>query len=270
MSEKHLTFSERDITHRSDENARSWTEQVRKGLDIYREYLNNPAFFKFVGTSRGKQVLDAGCGEGYNTRIMANMGAKVIGVDISPKLIKMARGEEGREPLGIEYHVASFTDLSVFEDASFDMVISTMALNASPNFEKAISEFFRVLGSGGELIFSIEHPCFITKGLGWIEDEEGEDSKLTVSHYFDESPQLQEWKFSYAPPDAKPFLTPAFYWSLSRILKTLIRTGFVLKDVEEPRPSDEVCKKFPKMGKWRKHAALFLYVRCERPRSEET
>jgi ubiquinone/menaquinone biosynthesis C-methylase UbiE len=200
---------------------------------------------------------------------MAKMGAKVIGVDISPRLIKMAREEERREPIGIKYYVASFTDLSIFENASFDMVISTMALNASPNFEKAISEFFRVLDSGGELIFSIQHPCFITKGLGWIKDEKGEDSKLTVSHYFDESPQLQEWKFSYAPPDTKPFITPTFYRTLSRILKTLIKTGFVLKDVEEPRPSEEVCKKFPKMKKWRKHAALFFYIRCEKPGLEE-
>jgi len=215
MNENLLEFSEEHVAHHSDESAKSWTEQVRKGLDVYREYFNNPAFFEFVGSLKGKKVLDAGCGEGYNTKIMATMGAKVIGVDISPRLIEMARGEERREPLGIDYYVGSFTDLSTFEDASFDMVISTMALTASPNFEEAISEFFRVLGWGGELIISVEHPCFITKGLGWIMGETGEDSKLTVSHYFDESPQLQEWKFSYAPPGTKPFITPAFYWTLS-------------------------------------------------------
>ncbi len=144
-----------------------------------------------------------------------------------------------------------------------------MALNASPNSEKAISEFLRVPGSGGELILSIEHPCFINKGLSWIEDEKGEDSKLTISHRFDESPQLQEWQSSYAPPGTEPFVTPAFYWTLSRILKTLIRTGFDFKDVEKPRPSEEVCKKFPKMTKWRKHAGLFFCIPCEKHGLEE-
>lgn len=261
-------FSEEHVARSSEENARLWVEQVRKGLDIYREYFNNPAFFRFAGTLKGKKVLDAGCGEGYNTRIMARMGARVTGVDISPTLVKLARREERREPLGIRYRVGSFTDLSTFDDASFDMVISNMALDASPNYEKAIGEFFRVLNPNGKLFFSILHPCFVTKGLGWIPDETKEDTRLTASSYFDESPRVEEWKFTYAPPETKPFVTPAFYRTLSRILKTLIRTGFVLRDIEEPRPSAEVCEKFPRMKKWRDHAALFLYLQCEKPRVE--
>ena len=43
-----------------------------------------PAFLKLVGNIKGKTVLDAGCGEGYNTRIFARMGAKITGIDISP------------------------------------------------------------------------------------------------------------------------------------------------------------------------------------------
>jgi ubiquinone/menaquinone biosynthesis C-methylase UbiE len=269
MNEGFLEFSEEHVARCSDENAKSWAGQVRKGLDIYRECFNNPAFFEFVGTLKGKKVLDAGCGEGYNTRIMARMGARVTGVEISPRLIRMARAEERRERLGIRYCVASFTDLSMFEDASFDIVISTMALDASPNFEEAISEFFRVLSSGGKLFFNVLHPCFVTKGLSWTKDDAGEDGKLIVSHYFDESPRLEEWKFVYAPPSTKPFVTPAFYWTLSRILKALVRTGFVLKDVEEPRPSEEACKKFPRMKKWREHAALFFYIHCEKPKVQE-
>jgi len=268
MNKDFPEFSEEHVARCSEESAELWAEQVRKGLDIYREYLNNPAFFRFAGTLKGKKVLDAGCGEGYNTRIMARMGARVTGIDISPTRISLARREERREPLGIRYCVGSFTDLSMFDDASSDMVISNMALDGSPNFERAISEFFRVLRSGGKLFFSISHPCFVTKGLGWIKDETGEDSKLTASHYFDESPRVDEWRFTYAPPETKPFVTPAFYRTLSRILKTLIRTGFVLRDIEEPRPSEEACRRFPRMKKWREHAALFLYIQCEKPKVE--
>jgi len=269
MNEDSVNCSEEQVARCWDESASSWTEQVRKGFDIYREHFNNPAFFQFLGSLRGKKVLDAGCGEGYNTRIMARMGAKVTAVDISARLIDMAQREERRDPLGIQYLVTSFTDLSTFEDGSFDTVVSTMALDASPNLGKAIGEFFRVLRSGGELIFSIQHPCFVTKGLGWLKDETAKDSKLTVSHYFDKRPQLEEWKFSYALPNTRPFVTPEFYRTLSRIFKTLISAGFVLKDVEEPRPSPEACKKFPKMEKWRKHAALFLYIRCQKPSLKE-
>jgi len=269
MKEDLPQFSEEHVARCSDENAKLWAEQVQRGLDIYREYLNNPAFFKFVGALKGKKVLDAGCGEGYNTRIMARMGARATGVEISPALVKIARRQERGEPLGIRYYVGSFTDLSMFEDASFDMVISTMALDASPNLEKAAGEFLRVLNPAGEFFFSILHPCFVTKGLGWIRDETGEDSKLTISRYFDESPRLEEWKFTYGPLQTEPFVTPAFYRTLSCILGTLARTGFALKDIEEPRPSEEACMKFPGMRKWREHAALFLYVQCEKPRVED-
>jgi len=269
MTGHFLEFSEEHVARSSEENATLWAEQVRKGLDFYREYFNNPAFFQFTGTLKGKRVLDAGCGEGYNSRIMARMGANVTGVDISPALVKLARKEERRERLGIRYCVASFTDLSMFDDASFDTLISNMALDASPNFEKAIGELFRVLSSGGKLFYSILHPCFVTKGLGWIQDEIGRDTTLMVSRYFDESPRVEEWKFTYAPPETKPFVTPAFYRTLSRTLKTLMRTGFMLGDIEEPRPSAAVCKRFPRMEKWREHAALFLYIQCEKPKVED-
>jgi len=269
MNEDYIGFSEADVARLWDAAASSWTQQVRKALDVYREHFNNPAFFEFLGPLKGKRVLDAGCGEGYNTRIMARMGAKVTGVDISAKLIERAQKEERRQPLGIKYIVASFTNLSRFKDTSFDVVVSTMALGDSPNLAKAIREFFRVLSSGGELIFSIQHPCFVTKGLSWVRDETEKDIKLTVSHYFDNRPRVEEWKFTYAPPNAKPFVTPAFYRTLSQVFKTLISAGFVLKDLEEPRPPAGACKRFPKMAKWRKHAALFLYIRCQKPDLEQ-
>jgi hypothetical protein len=43
----------------------------------------------------------------------------------------------------------------------------------------------------------------------------------------------------------------------------------MLGDIEEPRPSAAVCKRFPRMEKWREHAALFLYIQCEKPKVED-
>jgi len=260
-------ITEGEVTRYWDENADLWTEHVRKGWDAYREHFNNPAFLKFIGNLNGKRVLDAGCGEGYNTRILARRGAQVVGVDISQRMVELARQEEQREPLGNRYEVASFSDLSLFEDKSFDIVVSFMALMDSPDYEGALREFFRVLRKKGKLFFSISHPCFMTKGFGWIEDEHENALKITASNYFDRRPWVEYWRFTKGsiPEDVKPFAVPAFPRILSDYLNTLIKVGFILKRIQEPRPSQQMCKKHPWLQKWRDHAALFLHIHALKP-----
>ena len=260
---KHSQIPEEEVAKYWDENASLWADHVRKGWDAYREYFNNPAFFEFIGDVSGKTVLDAGCGEGYNTRLLARSGARMTGVDISERMIELARQEEQREALGIRYEEASFSDLGIFDDASFDVVVSSMALMDGPDFEGAVKEIFRVLQPGGELIFSITHPCFLTKGFGWIPDDENA-MKITVSDYFDREPWVEHWRFSKAPipEDVEPFAVPNFPRTLSEYLNALIEAGFTLKRIQEPRPSQEMCEKHPWLQRWRDHAAIFLYVQA--------
>lgn len=250
-----------------DRNADTWTDHVRKGYDVYRTEFNNPLFFEFVGSLKGKAVLDAGCGEGYNTRLFAKSGSRMTGIDISKKMITYARKEERRRPLGIRYQVTSYTDLSAFGDGSFDAVVSTMALMDGPDYDGAAKEFFRVLGPGGDLFFSITHPCFMTKGFGWVDAEKGGPPRLTASDYFAEEPYIERWRFSMAPvgEDVEPFTVIAYPRTLSEYLNVLISTGFVLRRIEEPRPSETTCRRHPKLRRWRDHAAIFLYVHASKP-----
>jgi len=259
-------LNEKDVTNHWDNNAAMWAKQVRKGWDVFREYLNNPAFLEFIGDIRSRYIVDAGCGEGYNTRILAKRGAKVTGIDISPKLIDYAREHEQNEPLGIRYEVASFTDLSLFKERSFSTVISFMAMMDSPDYDKAMKEFYRVLDNKGELFFSTLHPCFMTKGLRWLTDENGNETELVVSRYFDTKPWVEKWKFSNAKElyNTKPFAVPSFPYTLSNYINDLIAAGFTLKTVEEARPSEEVCNTSPFFRKWRDHASIFFYIHAKK------
>jgi len=263
------TISEEEVTQHWDDNADVWTEHVRKGWDTYREHLNNPAFLKLIGNLNGKKVLDAGCGEGYNTRIFARTGAMMTGVDISPRLIEHARQAEKAEPLGIRYEVASFTDLSLFNNESFDTVVSTMALMDSPDYEKALAEIFRVLRKNSDFFFSVSHPCFMTKGFGWITDRNNNQEKLTVSGYFNKTQWIERWQFSNVSEeirkDVPQFDIPRFPRTLAEYINPLVQAGFVLKKLSEPRPSASDCRAHPYLQRWRDAGSLFLHIHCIKP-----
>ncbi|MGP8079132.1 MAG: class I SAM-dependent methyltransferase [Dehalococcoidales bacterium] len=263
------TITEGEVSRHWDDNADVWTEHVRQGWDTFREHLNNPAFLKLVGNLKGKTVLDAGCGEGYNTRIFARTGAKMTGIDISPRLIEHARRAEKKEPLGIRYELASFTSMSTFGEESFDTVVSTMALMDSPDFEKAIAEIYRVLKKNGDFFFSVSHPCFMTKGFGWITDRQSNQEKLTVSGYFSKTQWVEHWQFSQAPEEIRkevpPFAIPRFPRTLAEYINPLADTGFVLRKMVEPRPSASDCREHPYLQKWRDAGSLFLLIHCVKP-----
>src|SRR5262245_13648845 len=88
-----------------NQNAEAWTRLSRAGYDVYRDHLNTPAFFDMLPDVHGRAGLDIGCGEGHNTRLLAQRGARVTAIDISEVFISHAAEFERSKSLGIEYRV---------------------------------------------------------------------------------------------------------------------------------------------------------------------
>ncbi|MCE7926301.1 MAG: class I SAM-dependent methyltransferase [Haliscomenobacteraceae bacterium CHB4] len=84
-----------------NENAEAWTTLARAGYDIYRDHLNTPAFFDILPDVNRLSGLDIGCGEGYNTRLLAKRAAKIKAIDISDRFIEKAKEAELQNPAGI-------------------------------------------------------------------------------------------------------------------------------------------------------------------------
>src|SRR5262245_4084008 len=68
----------REVGRYWNDNADTWTRLARAGYDIYRDFVNTPAFFEMLPDVSGLRVLDIGCGERYNTRLLAERGARVV------------------------------------------------------------------------------------------------------------------------------------------------------------------------------------------------
>jgi len=96
-------------------------------------------------------VLDVGCGIGLTPCYIANVyGSRVVGVDITPKMIKRSKQEAERRGAAdrTEFHVADAQDLP-FDDNVFDAVIIESVNAFVMDLPKAFSEYLRVVKPGG-------------------------------------------------------------------------------------------------------------------------
>jgi ubiquinone/menaquinone biosynthesis C-methylase UbiE len=249
-------------------NADAWTTLARAGYDVYRDYLNTPAFFAMMPDVTGLWGVDIGCGEGHNTRLLAKRGARVTALDIAKAFIAHAKQAEEDEPLGIDYRVASAVDLP-FAEATFDFATGFMSFMDIPQTERVLAEAYRVLQPGGFLQFSIAHPCFDTPYRRNRRDENGRTYAIEVGDYFRTlAGEISEWLFGAAPPHVTrglpKFKIPRFTRTVSQWLNLLIDTGFLLERMEEPRPSDATVLACPTLQD-AQIVAYFLHIRVRKP-----
>lgn len=93
----------------------------------WRERIEAYSLMQHVGDLAGKRVVDIACGEGHFTRRLKQAGAaEVVGVDLSERMIELARQQEAADPLGIEYRVADARDL--VSQQNFDLAVSAWLL----------------------------------------------------------------------------------------------------------------------------------------------
>nr|VFJ46785.1 MAG: Methyltransferase domain-containing protein [Candidatus Kentron sp. FM]VFJ47769.1 MAG: Methyltransferase domain-containing protein [Candidatus Kentron sp. FM]VFK07952.1 MAG: Methyltransferase domain-containing protein [Candidatus Kentron sp. FM] len=122
----------------------SIAQQYKSTLELpFRQYAEEYTYFDVLGDLSGKSILDLACGEGHYTRKFKHKGAAhVVGVDISEKMIELARQEEKRKPLGIEYIVCDARELGEID--KFDMVVAAYLINYAQTREQLI-EMCRII-----------------------------------------------------------------------------------------------------------------------------
>lgn len=219
------------LPSRWDINASFWVQIIREHRDKYRNELTDPTIMKAIGEPSGLTVLDAGCGEGYLSRILAKNGAKVTAVDSSAKLIEAARAQNLVDGLPISFDVKS-VDALPYADDTFDLVVCNHLLNDLYDPSKPISEFARVLRSGGSLVILMLHPCFYNKHAERHQATNG----LVASSYFETRNIEQVFEVGGL---TSPVANTAWFRPLEFYTEELRKSGFMITSLTEPHPTAE-------------------------------
>jgi len=193
-------------------------------------------FFRMVGELEGKCVLDLACGFGFYTRLLKQHGAvQVLGIDISPEMIRLAHQQEQAEPLGIMYQVSDAVTLPPL--GPFDLVTAVYLLNYATSKEQLLGMFRSAsanLVAGGRFIaytinpaFTLSKPNCTLYGLSVLSEVPDTDRYITEAQFNTEPPT----RFTYSR------------WSQATYEKTIEKAGFreFVWHPSEVAPEDLAC-----------------------------
>lgn len=140
-----------------DDFASSYSEMVnkREQAGIEQEPIM-PHFLKLLGDVSGLMVLDAGCGQGYLSRILARRGAHVTGIDISPNLLRIAREQDPDRQ--ITYQVADLCHPLPEYSRHFDLAASHFVLDDVYDYKGFLSTMASLLKPGHRFVLSMNNP----------------------------------------------------------------------------------------------------------------
>lgn len=114
----------------------------------------------WLGELKGRDVLALASGGGQQGPLLAAAGAKVSVLDQSPKQLAQDRLVAERESLDLTTVQGDMADLSMFPDASFDVVIHPCSNMFVPDVRPVWREAFRVLRPGGLLLAGFFNPAY--------------------------------------------------------------------------------------------------------------
>lgn len=195
-----------------------------------------PALFSMMPDLNGKRVLDLGCGFGEHCKMFVENGAeKVVGVDISSKMLEVAKRENSHPK--ITYFNMPMEDLRKLCE-TFDVVVSSLALHYIDDFAGVVKGVYDLLDEDGIFIFSQEHPIVTSHADGsrWTRDENGKKKHVNLANYGVEGERDTSWFVDNIK---------IYHRTFSTIVNELIKAGFSIEEMIEPLPTAALLEKYP-------------------------
>ncbi len=206
-----------------DRLAPVWSETTDDGP--FNGGFERPALRELVPQPlAGKRVLDAACGSGAQCVWLADQGAEVIGVDLSPKMVDEAVRRVGDR---VTFHVADLDGPLPIDSGSLDGITCSLALHYLDDWSTALGSFARVLRPGGWCVVSSDHP-FAPPLAG------------QRGGYFDRELVSDTWVKGGVEVEQHFWRRP-----LGEVVDAFADAGFVVDRIAEPQPSEAALARFP-------------------------
>lgn len=204
-------------------SARAYIEFQDRG-DANRTLLLDPVMLDQCGDVKGKLVIDLGSGEGRFSRMLAERGARVVGLDLTRELLHTAHTRRGAN----DTYLRGTAERLPFRSDCFEVAVSYITLVDIVDFRAAIAEAARVLRRGGRLVAA--NLGFITASAGWLRDDAGKRLYHRVDRYAAEWSQVYEWSGIRITNWHRP---------LSAYMSAYLDAGLELRAFLEPVPEDQ-------------------------------
>ena len=172
--------------------------------EIAYEHWHRYAFA--LGLAKGRRVLDAACGEGYGSAMLAQVARDVVGVDLSDAAVAHARSRYGASSLRFERGDA--TALAAFDAAQFDLIVSFETLEHVQEQERMLDGFARLLAPDGLLLISTPDKRTYTDASGQLNPHHVREL------YRDEFESLLRPRFPHVRLYAQKLLFQSALWAL--------------------------------------------------------
>lgn len=178
---------------------------------FYNAHYDRPVCLDLLGPVDGRTVLDVACGPGLYAEELVARGARVIGLDNSPRMIELGRRRVPRA----EFRIHDLADpLDWLPDDSVDLVLFALALEYVDDRTATLRELRRVLRPDGALVLSRLHPTG-----DWLRHG---------GSYFDVRVIEEVWNRGW---QVRYWLAP-----LEQTCAELRAAGFLIERLLEPRP----------------------------------
>jgi 2-polyprenyl-3-methyl-5-hydroxy-6-metoxy-1,4-benzoquinol methylase len=219
-----------------DQNAQFWDARMGEGNQFHKTLIE-PTQERLLNIRPGQKILDIACGNGQFARRLCSLGAYVLGVDFSERMIELARARRKEPADQIEYRILDCMRqeaLTSLGENRFDAAVCTMALMDMAATDPLFAASAKLLKPGGCLIFSVLHPCFNSGRISLLKEHEDLAGHLVDRYSVRVSEYIHPLMHQGVAMIGQPIPQYYFHRPLSLLLRSAFAAGLVLDGLEEP------------------------------------